>query len=66
MEGAVGALRNGDIVCCITCLSSSEGCLKRHLDGKSYFAEEIIQVAAEVESVNRSAVAALRVLHNHN
>jgi len=33
---------------------------------KSYFAEENIQVSAEVESVNRSAVGALRVVHSHN
>jgi hypothetical protein len=36
--------------------------LKRHLDGKNYFAEENIQVTAEEESVNRFAVGVVPVL----
>jgi len=40
--------------------------LKRHLDGKNYFAVENIQVIAEGELVNRFSVGTIRVLYNHH
>jgi hypothetical protein len=47
-------------------LSSSKIYLKRHVDGKNYFAVENIHVMAEGELVNHFAVGTICVVYNHH
>jgi len=46
--------------------SSSKIYLKRHSDGKNYFAVENIQVIAGGDLVNRFAIGTTRVLYIHH
>jgi len=49
----------------ITSPSSSKINLKRHLDGKNFYAVENIYVIAEGELVKRFAIGTICVLYNH-
>jgi len=40
--------------------------LKKHLDGKNYFAVDNIQVITEGVLVNRFEIGTIRVLYNHH
>ena len=54
------------LTCSITWLSSSKRYLNRHLDGRSYFAVEPIQVIAEVELVNLFIIGEICILCNQH
>jgi hypothetical protein len=66
MEMALEALRNDDMGLNEASLPSPSSDLKRHLEGKNYFAVENIQDIAEGELVNCFAIETIRVLYNHH